>query len=154
MSTFTENYNLIKPDEGDYYDVQDFNENMDAIDHQMASTETEIESVSDKIGNSSDTNTSVFGKLNQINGALGECASVIKSIQRVIYQIPTGKTSGSVAINTVDASKSFVIHERLADSNNYASNLTYTLNADNLAFQHTNFSSGTYIFGFWIIEFN
>ena len=30
MSTFTENYDFIKPDNEDYYDIQDFNENMDA----------------------------------------------------------------------------------------------------------------------------
>ena len=36
MSTFTENYDFIKPDNEDYYDIQDFNENMDAIDAQLA----------------------------------------------------------------------------------------------------------------------
>ena len=35
MSTFTENYDFIKPDNEDYYDIQDFNENMDAIDAQQ-----------------------------------------------------------------------------------------------------------------------
>jgi len=35
MSTFTENYNLIKPDESDYYDVQDFNKNFDTIDTSL-----------------------------------------------------------------------------------------------------------------------
>ena len=38
MSTFTENYNLIKPNSEDYYDVSNFNENMDLIDAQMAKT--------------------------------------------------------------------------------------------------------------------
>lgn len=42
MSEFTGNYNFIKPSETDYYDVQDFNENMDAIDTQMAKTEEEV----------------------------------------------------------------------------------------------------------------
>lgn len=32
MATFTEHYDLIKPGTDDYYDVADFNENMDAID--------------------------------------------------------------------------------------------------------------------------
>ena len=36
MSTFTENYNLIKPDEADYYDITDFNENMDTLDAALA----------------------------------------------------------------------------------------------------------------------
>ena len=39
MSTFTENYDFIKPDNEDYYDIQDFNENMDAIDAQLAQAE-------------------------------------------------------------------------------------------------------------------
>ena len=33
MSTFTENYDFIKPDNEDYYDIQDFNENMDSGKH-------------------------------------------------------------------------------------------------------------------------
>ena len=36
---FTENYDFIKPDNEDYYDIQDFNENMDAIDAQLAQAE-------------------------------------------------------------------------------------------------------------------
>ena len=36
MATFTENYSLIKPDQADYYDVADWNENMDTIDAQLA----------------------------------------------------------------------------------------------------------------------
>ena len=39
MSTFTENYDFIKPDNEDYYDIQDFNENMDASDAQLAQAE-------------------------------------------------------------------------------------------------------------------
>ena len=42
MSTFTENYDFIKPDNEDYYDIQDFNENMDAIDAQLAQAEQKV----------------------------------------------------------------------------------------------------------------
>ena len=39
MATFTEHYDLIKPGTDDYYDVADFNENMDAIDTQLYQAE-------------------------------------------------------------------------------------------------------------------
>lgn len=45
MSTFTENYDFIKPDNEDYYDIQDFNENMDAIDAQLAQAEEKMAAV-------------------------------------------------------------------------------------------------------------
>lgn len=50
MSTFTETYGLLKPDDEDYYDVSDFNENMDAIDAQMTSMDGEINELNDAVG--------------------------------------------------------------------------------------------------------
>ena len=32
MATYTDNFNLIKPSEDDFYDIQDMNENMDTLD--------------------------------------------------------------------------------------------------------------------------
>ena len=51
MATFTEHYDLIKPGTDDYYDVADFNENMDAIDTQLYQAEQDMAGVSEKIGN-------------------------------------------------------------------------------------------------------
>ena len=42
MATFTEHYDLIKPGTDDYYDVADFNENMDAIDTQLYQAEQDM----------------------------------------------------------------------------------------------------------------
>ena len=84
MATFTTNYDLIKPGTEDYYDIADFNENMDAIDGQLSLTEQEMNKVKQeleeiktgmgqsdalsaidkKIGNSSDqTNATLFGAI-------------------------------------------------------------------------------------------
>ena len=52
MATYTENYNLVKPDDTDYYSVSDFNENMDIIDAQLAANEVieeKIDAVSDSL---------------------------------------------------------------------------------------------------------
>lgn len=42
MATYTENLNLKKPAETDFVDVADINENMEAIDHAIASNEQKI----------------------------------------------------------------------------------------------------------------
>ena len=60
MATYTENYNLIKPDEEDYYDVADFNENMDTLDSAMAAAEAAAEEVSAKIGTPAESGQTVF----------------------------------------------------------------------------------------------
>ena len=35
MATFTQNYNLKKPDQQDFYNVEDFNNNADIIDEKL-----------------------------------------------------------------------------------------------------------------------
>lgn len=68
MATFTEHYDLIKPGTDDYYDVADFNENMDAIDTQLYQTEQDMAGVSEKIGNPGDEGEdTLFGLLHPNN---------------------------------------------------------------------------------------
>lgn len=100
MADFTENYNLKKPADTDFYNVQDFNNNADIIDSALASKldidstnnfaketsvqevitkvntnakETSLQNLSNKIGNYSDEGTSsVFAKLNTIQNNLSQ----------------------------------------------------------------------------------
>lgn len=68
MATFTEHYDLIKPGTDDYYDVADFNENMDAIDTQLYQAEQDMAGVSEKIGNPGDKGEdTLFGLLHPDN---------------------------------------------------------------------------------------
>ncbi len=150
MSTFTENYDLIKPDEGDYFDVQDFNENFDAIDGQMALTEQEIAGVHEKIGTPAESGQTIFSLLNHM-----EIPPLIKSIQRVFYHNKnTGKT---LSINTVDPARCVVLMERIYD--NYDAGrpyVDYTLSSDLLTISNGTGSYSTNVIccGFWIIEFH
>lgn len=155
MSTFTENYNLIKPQEEDYYDVQDFNENFDTIDSQMAVTEQAVTDVSEKIGASADSGAAtVFGKLNQVVQAV-EGIRLVKSIQHVKYSASQGDSGGKCRLKSVDPSRCFVIMERLHDTE--SSGLTYfsyTLNATEIEVSHVKFTSiPGFTIGFWVIEF-
>ena len=36
MATYTSNYNLKKPEQNDFYNVEDFNGNMDIIDQRLS----------------------------------------------------------------------------------------------------------------------
>ena len=154
MSTFTENYNLIKPDEADYYDVSDFNENMDAIDAQMALTEQETENISGKIGNSEDAETgSVFSKLNTIVENTSKAQSFIKSIQKVTYSNPKITTSATLNISPVIPAHCVVILERLMDfTSNGCAYVNYELTENTLNLTLGNYEQ-SFMVGFWIIEF-
>lgn len=159
MATFTENYNLIKPSEEDYYDVQDFNENMDAIDGQMMETAAEVDGIGDKIGTAADEGTeTVFGKLNQISDSMtGTEVQLVKSIQHVTYSPSKEASSGSCSIRTVDPQRCIVLFERLYDSSGNGTNyVSYTLNANSISIQHSSYSLSSYNnlkLGFWVVEF-
>lgn len=153
MSTYTENYNLIKPDETDYYDVQDFNENMDTLDSTMAEIESGIGTIDKKMGSSTDTTSeSVFGKLNDIADAVSQGASAVKSIQRVTTSLSMKNESKTETINAVNVSRCIVISETLCQTS-YPYSYGYTLNGSSLSVSTSSANSGTVSLGFWIIEF-
>ncbi|MBQ2924788.1 MAG: hypothetical protein IJE57_04355 [Anaerotignum sp.] len=127
MSTYTENYNLIKPEAEDLYDINDFNENMDAIDTMMARQEDAMNEVSEKIGTPADSGSqTIFGKLNNSGGGC------IKSIQRVEIILKTNGGSSTTSINTVDPNKCLVFLDRLDDETGFDTEISYTLNSNSL----------------------
>jgi len=154
MAEFTENYNLIKPSAEDYYDVQDFNENMDIIDGVMAAAETAATNISEKIGNAEDTEgTTVFGKLNAL--ATGDNSSgltAIKSIQRVTVTLSTSKGSGTKSFDTVVPENCIVLMDRLHDGAKLDSPISYTLYADHIDVVTTGNTVDTMTLLFQIIE--
>ena len=129
MSTYTENYGLTMPEENDYYDVEIYNENLDTLDKELASTTAEVETVSDKIGSPNDIGTdTVFGKLN--NGS-----SLVKSMQTIDTVIASSATDSPIPVVTpldfsVEPSKCLVIMTRL--TNSASGILSYTLNESDI----------------------
>lgn len=148
MATYTENYNLIMPEEADNYHVEDFNENFETIDTMMAENEAVSNEINEKIGIPENGET-VFSLLKNSGG------SVIKSIQRILYSYSSSNTSVSKEINEVNPSKCIVIMERLLDSSSSGTaNVNYTLNATTLDISHgSGTMSSNLRLGFWIIEF-
>lgn len=150
MATFTENYNLIKPSEEDYYDVQDFNENMDAIDGQMAEQERQTAAIDEKIGTPTTEGNTLFSLLE----ASDQGNNIIKSIQYVTYQANGYVNEGSISISPVNPSKCFAIFERLRDSTSSGcTGVQYTLLADRIDFTIPSITNQTVWMGFWVLEF-
>ncbi len=160
MSTFTENYDLIKPDNEDYYDIQDFNENMDAIDAQLAQAEQKVAAIQASIATAEETLAAINKKLGtppdgqSISSLLQNGGSVIRSIQYVVYTAPKSPSyGGSVTIQTVNLEKTFVITERLNNNFDSLINFSYTLSSNAITVKHTGCDVDTVKIGFWVVEF-
>ena len=160
MSTFTENYDFIKPDNEDYYDIQDFNENMDAIDAQLAQAEEKVAAIQASIATAEETLAAINKKLGtppdgqSISSLLQNGGSVIRSIQYVVYTAPKSPSyGGTVTIRTVNLEKTFVITERLNNNFDSLLNFSYTLSSNAITVKHTGCDVDTVKVGFWVVEF-
>ena len=160
MSTFTENYDFIKPDNEDYYDIQDFNENMDAIDAQLAQAEQKVAAIQASIATAEETLAAINKKLGtspdgqSISSLLQNGGSVIRSIQYVVYTAPKSPSyGGTVTIQTVNLEKTFVITERLNNNFDSLLNFSYTLSSNAITVKHTGCDVDTVKIGFWVVEF-
>lgn len=160
MSTFTENYDFIKPDNEDYYDIQDFNENMDTIDAQLAQAEQKVAAIQASIATAEETLAAINKKLGtppdgqSISSLLQNGGSVIRSIQYVVYTAPKSPSyGGSVTIQTVNLEKTFVITERLNNNFDSLINFSYTLSSNAITVKHTGCDVDTVKIGFWVVEF-
>ena len=141
MSTFTENYDFIKPDNEDYYDIQDFNENMDAID-----AEESLAAINKKLGTPPDGQS--------ISSLLQNGGSVIRSIQYVVYAAPkTPSYGGTLTIQEVAPEKTFVITERLNNISDSLVSFSYTLSSNAITIKHTGCNVDVVKIGFWVVEF-
>lgn len=155
MATFTENYNLIKPSEEDYYDVQDFNENMDTIDGQIAETAqqtaqtaAEVAGIREKIGSYGDTQPeTIFGQFQNLSSKV----STVKSIQRFVLSPPQGTGATIFPIQRVDPSRCIVLIQRLKER---SLQVVYTLSAEQLEVEHSTYTTSVQNAGeILIIEF-
>lgn len=150
MSTFTENYNLIKPSEEDYYDVQDFNENMDSIDAQLAETEGEVAGIQGKIGSYGDTAPeTIFGQFHRMSGNV----STVKSIHHHIYCNVDSTSFCHIPLGSVNPERCVVFWQHLKYAPDWLE-FSYTVETDNLHVTHPSYAADDVMkVDFWVIEF-
>lgn len=128
MAKYTENFNLIKPEDDEYYDVADFNENMDIIDEALSE------------------NSGASEQLQGIISPDGQGVRIVKSIQRVNFSQHDGSSyengfvNVSFTIQTVDPARSIVLVHRVQDYSSASSYLSFTLkeNSLNVGFYKSN----------------
>ena len=152
MATYTENYNLTMPEESDYYNVESFNENFEAIDTLMAENEAVSNEINEKIGTPAKTGQTLFSMLENNNDT---GLTSIKSIQRVTYCNETQSADNvNVSIKAVNPANCIVLMEFLCypQDRNISSN--YVLHESAIAVTHNMAIVNSVKLGFWIIEFN
>lgn len=152
MATYTENFDLIKPDDEEYYDVADFNANMDIIDEALA----ESAGGADKIGEPSDTGlNTVFGKMNGFISEDGQGVRIIKSIQRITDSLRGSESwaTKTYPIKPVNLERSLIIMERLGGDTDFTPGITYTPAENSITISYYFSTVHTAYLGFWVIEF-
>ncbi len=121
--SYTKNYNLLKPDDKDFYDIEHINGNMDIVDEELdklnqktMQLDETVADISGLIGVKTDTggtNTegTVMAKLNALLSKVSSGVG-IKSVQRGSFvedfNVETVKTT-RINISTVNPQKTFVI---------------------------------------------
>lgn len=157
MTAFTEHYELLKPSTEDYYDIQDFNENMDTLDTALHEQALETTGIGEKLGTAADGgNDTIFGKLNGLASLLGTGIQLVKSIQRVTYDVPPNQGNGICKLSTtVNPERCIVLMERLWDDTaDGCAWVDYTLSATELSLSHGRYSVDPGVsMGYWIVEF-
>lgn len=139
MANYTENFNLIKPEDDEYYDVADFNANMDTIDEALTE------------------NAGASELLQGIVSADGQGVRIIKSIQQVHFRASDCGSSAnsyftvSYPLQTVDPSRCILLTERIHQGHGELTPLSPTLTATALEVKF--FNTGILEAAFQIIEF-
>ncbi len=120
----TTNYGLVKPSEGEFYDIEDFNSNSDIIDSELATNKASIEAtnakistleasmsgsgaVDSKIGEATDAETvaSVFGRIRQVyNYLTGTILTKLNGIISTQSSHTTTLSTINTNVNTANTS--------------------------------------------------
>lgn len=152
MAEYTENYNLKKPAQEDFYNVDDFNNNADVIDSRLktlsdglgsAAQESTVSGINTKIGETGNTGGSatagsVFAKLNKlitdITTHMGRWTSARAGyIDTINSNAASAKTAAANAQNYTatnnTASKTGILSQKGSYIISLLENATYGLNA-------------------------
>ena len=106
MAEFTPNFNLKKPNEYEFYNIDDFNENMDIIDQKLKEAgqneqlQSDVTEIKTDIGSPSDISSSptIFGKLAEIKETLTtKFIEIISKITGIDSKIGTTTDTGGTS---------------------------------------------------------
>lgn len=86
MATNTTNYNLVKPSENEYYDINVSNSNLDIIDTEIKKVNDRLDSVSTDAQSTSFDNSDNGMTATNVQDAIEENKTSILSLQELVGQ--------------------------------------------------------------------
>ena len=86
MATNTTNYNLVKPSENEYYDINVSNSNLDIIDTEIKKVNDRLDSVSTDAQSTSFDNSSNGMEATNVQDAIEENKTSILSLEKLVGQ--------------------------------------------------------------------
>ena len=86
MATNTTNYNLVKPSENEYYDINVSNSNLDIIDTEIKKIKDELSSISTDAQSTSFDNSDNGMEATNVQEAIEENKTSILSLQELVGQ--------------------------------------------------------------------
>ena len=93
MATNTTNYNLVKPSENEYYDINVSNSNLDIIDTEIKKVNDRLDSVSTDAQSTSFDNSSNGMEATNVQDAIEENKTSILNLEKQLgVQINRAKT--------------------------------------------------------------
>lgn len=145
MATFTEHYTLAKPDEEDYYSIEDFNGNMDIIDDHMAEFDEKIEGIETSVSTLNNTVDDINTSINGGGGSSGDGSSLKDTVDNTAVDIATLKTkvdTVSANVNTVSSNVN-TISTNVNTANSTLNSMNSTLGTVNTTVSGTNTTVNT-----------
>ena len=98
MATNTTNYNLVKPSENEYYDINVSNSNLDIIDTEIKRVNDRLDSVSTDAQSTSFDNSSNGMEATNVQDAIEENKTSILSLQE---ELGINKSTLEANINAI-----------------------------------------------------
>ena len=86
MATNTTNYNLVKPSENEYYDINVSNSNLDIIDTEIKKVNDRLDSVSTDAQSTSFDNSSNGMTATNVQEAIEENKTSILNLEKLVGQ--------------------------------------------------------------------
>lgn len=114
MATYTSNYNLKKPEQNDFYNVEDFNGNMDIVDSKLKEVSQKADGA---LPESSYTAKDILNKLKTVDGnGSGLDADLFKGQSVIpVSNGGTGKTTAKEAFAALGADYGFPSAKQMGD---------------------------------------
>lgn len=136
--TYTENYELKKPAQSDFYNIDDQNDNMDIIDGEL---KKHADAIGDKSSLDTDAKDNLVAAVNEVVGNIGSLNSLDTEVRESVVN----------AINSLYAQ----VNARNAGSHNSiyrGKNLGTSVTAEQWAFIQAGAFTDMYIGDYWVIN--